>query len=729
MTAPRRAAAILTALLLLASGCSTGGSSDGASSSSTTTSSAGSVPTTTGPLGSGPPPIVDALRVEVLSSQPDRVTGDDARVRVSPGPDHDITEVRLLLGDDDVTAQLHATNGKLEGVVRGFIEGNNTLTARAGTEEAVQRVRAWPLTGPVFSGPQLPLYGCTTEVLGLGPPTDDACSAPRRVTWRYVNAVGAIVDLPDGGAPADLATADIDGRAVPLYVRVERGTLDRSVYELASIASGPDDARLDDAWNGRFVARLGGDCGTTFGQGTGLVPADVDLLRRGYAVVTATSADAGPTCNDVLAAEVLSMAKERAIELLGVPRFTIGVGERGGAALAHLIVQDYPGILNGVVALDPLPDHLTTLSGVADCEALQRYFATTTGAKLSAAQRRAITGTADAACGRWSQGMFGALVPTEGCDPAVPEDRRYDATLRPNGIRCTVFDSLRNQLGTSEANTVWRTLDNEGLQYGLEAFNAGTITFDQFLDLNRSIGGWGSDGQPSADRAIAWYDGVGRAYETGRVSMGGGDQLAVPIIDIDRYDDSTGSLYDLRRAFALRDRLSKGRGTDAAPGMQIWVRAADDPRTATVHLDAVDAIDAWLTSLADDDEGGSMTQVLRRTRPADAVDQCLAKGEATPRRGLDVFDPDDGTCVADFPIGGDPRTAAGGPRSGHVLKCTLKAPDLLDYDADLTSEQFREIQQTFPTGVCDWFVPSAGQTTPAAPDRTYEDVTSPEQSA
>jgi hypothetical protein len=94
-----------------------------------------------------------------------------------------------------------------------------------------------------------------------------------------------------------------------------------------------------------------------------------------------------------------------------------------------------------------------------------------------------------------------------------------------------------------------------------------------------------------------------------------------------------------------------------------------------------------------------------------------------------VFDPDDGRCTDDLPIGGDPRTAAGGPRSGHVLKCSLKAPDPFDYAVDLTSEQVEELVRTFPTGVCDWFVPSAGQTIPAAPDRSYEDVTSPAQSA
>ncbi|HRW39135.1 MAG TPA: hypothetical protein P5254_15660, partial [Aquihabitans sp.] len=86
------------AALLLATSCSTGGGDDEAGP--TTTTEAGSAaPTTTGPIGSGPPPVEDGLRIEVLSSQPDRVSGDDARIRVTPGPDHDVGELRVTLDD------------------------------------------------------------------------------------------------------------------------------------------------------------------------------------------------------------------------------------------------------------------------------------------------------------------------------------------------------------------------------------------------------------------------------------------------------------------------------------------------------------------------------------------------------------------------------------------------------------------------------------------------------
>jgi hypothetical protein len=39
-----------------------------------------------------------------------------------------------------------------------------------------------------------------------------------------------------------------------------------------------------------------------------------------------------------------------------------------------------------------------------------------------------------------------------------------------------------------------RPFDNVGVQYGLDAFNAGIITFAQFSDLNSRIGGFDIDG-------------------------------------------------------------------------------------------------------------------------------------------------------------------------------------------------------------------------------------------
>src|SRR3546814_9189807 len=61
------------------------------------------------------------------------------------------------------------------------------------------------------------------------------------------------------------------------------------------------------------------------------------------------------------------------------------------------------------------------------------------------------------------------------------------------------------------------------LQYGLEALNAGTISVDQFLDLNDAAGGYDIDGQIVAERHQAAEEDVERIHSTGRVHSGGGD--------------------------------------------------------------------------------------------------------------------------------------------------------------------------------------------------------------
>jgi hypothetical protein len=121
-----------------------------------------------------------------------------------------------------------------------------------------------------------------------------------------------------------------------------------------------------------------------------------------------------------------------------------------------------------------------------------------------------------------------------------------------------------------------------------------------------------------------------------------------------------------------------------------------------------------------------MDEVLRRTRPPEAIDTCVtAQGV---ERGADIYERP-GPCRDRFPIAGDPRTVAGAPRSNQILKCVLKPVDPGDYDRPMADGVLDRLRAIFPTGVCDWDQPGEGQIVPANPDRSYEDVTSPEQDA
>lgn len=733
---PAAGPVIILALALLLAACSSG-SSDQTDATTTTERSQGG-PTTApeDPGGSTDPdepsdpvPVDDGIAIVIVSSQPDRVSGPEARVRVRPAKGGDAAALSVKLGDQDVTGQLEVVDGALEGVVTGFIDGTNTLTASDGAESVTQRVRAWPLTGPMISGPHLPLLACSTEGYDLGPPTDANCSAPTTVRWQYVTTTGELKDLADPAAvPADVARADVGpGTDVPLVIRHEVGVVNRSVYEIASIDPSPggsDSDQSDAAWNGRLLYRYGDGCGATFGQGVSSVEAvDPAYLRAGYAVATATFNTGAVQCNDVLSAETTMMVKERFVEEFGEPDLTIGEGVGGGAALLHLMIQNYPGIVDGAVALDPQPDHLTVANGIADCVVLERFFATPEGAALSPAQRAAVGGSAsERTCQRWTAGAGSLFDPTAGCDPAADPTAIYDADTRPGGVRCTIQDANVNQLGRMPgAAFALRPLDNVGVQYGLTAFNEGTITFEQFATMNESVGGLDPDGRPQSSRHAADLTGVQAAYETGRVSTGVGDQRKVPIIDVDRYDDPDGAPNDRFRAFALRDRLTLGASAKTVPSFQIWTRDAPAPDAGP---EAVAAVDEWATFLVEGPGGGSRGEQLERTRPDEAVDSCVPPGASKPSRGTEVYE-EDGPCAEPYPVLGNPRTAAGAPRSDDVLKCQLKPVDPEDYERQLTSTQLTRLEQVFPEGVCDWAVAGAGQSSPSMTDRTYEDVESP----
>ena len=159
----------------------------------------------------------------------------------------------------------------------------------------------------------------------------------------------------------------------------------------------------------------------------------------------------------------------------------------------------------------------------------------------------------------------------------------YDLAVRPRGVRCTWQDSNVNLLGTDPVTGyAARPLDNVGVQYGLEALRAGTISVDEFLDLNEGIGGYDLDGvwQPARERASE--DVLDRAYAAGMATAGtateatgaldpeaSGGLVDVPIIIVNAYSDPIGDIHDRQRAFALRERLRHPDGS-ADPSLSIW---------------------------------------------------------------------------------------------------------------------------------------------------------------
>jgi hypothetical protein len=269
--------------------------------------------------------------------------------------------------------------------------------------------------------------------------------------------------------------------------------------------------------------------------------------------------------------------------------------------------------------------------------------------------------------------------------------------------------------------------DNEGIQYGLDALNAGVITPEQFIELNREIGGFDADGQPVAERSVVADDLPARAYGTGRVAGASDGLLDVPIILVNVYTDDVGDIHDRVRSFSLLDRLADDDGTWPATA-SLWSIGMPDGSsligTLTGALGDFAAqptavLDEWLTAAESELEGsgGVWRDVLAATKPADAESRCEPAGEEA-LAGPDAND--DSACTAAFPIHEEPRMAAGGPRSGDIIKCALVPVDEAtdQYEVDLSAGQLAQLEDIFPTGVCDWSEPGVGQ---APLDTTWHD--------
>jgi hypothetical protein len=583
-------------------------------------------------------------------------------------------------------------------LVGGLRNGRNVVTVRAGGRRATLGVVNHPISGPVFSGPHLPLL-CTAAAMPATSASPGAtCDAATTVEYRYRSTTtNRFAPLADPSAPpADTATVTVDGRTVPYVVRLERGVINRSPYSVANVV---------DLWNRRLVYEFGGGCGTSYSQGSplGTDVLDDGMLSHGYAVATANFNTFQTSCNPTLAAETTMMVKEQVSKTLGPPRFTIGSGPSGGAIQQLMMAQNYPGILDAASPVIPFPDAISIAPGVSDCGLLESFYASPAGQGWTEAQRIAVNGHRTlGTCQYWIRSFLATIRPSEGCDARIPASEIYSAA-NPAGIRCTLQDLNRNVFGIDPTTGfARRPLDNTGVQYGLEALRAGTITTDQFLDLNQQIGGYDINGVIVPQREQARPQDVRRAYATGQVLSGGGTIRSMPIITVNLYSDPFGDIHDRFRLFTIRERL---RGADGRidTNETIWTRASNGDLAQAVTGTAFDPagivaiLDRWVTT---------------GKRPAEAVDNCTdADGRVVA--GMQVYR-QPGPCRDLYPVYGDPRTAAGAPIVNDRLKCRLVPIRPASYPGGLSDAQFERLRKIFPDGVCDWKARGVGQVPMAA---------------
>lgn len=640
------------------------------------------------------------------SPRPDLVSGGDALVQVAgvgKGP--------VQLSVNGVAADMLRPSpqpGAMVGLVTGLRDGRNILTARAGRRTARLEVINHSKDGPILSGPHMLPYECRTVEAGLGQAVDNNCNAPTRVEWFYRTTANAFKPLPDGARPSDVAqTTTIEGVTLPYIVRVETGTLNRTIYRIATLDD-PTRSAADGAgkgWNGRLAVSFGGGGGAKYNQG--MVPVQTALsdlfLSRGFAHIVSSELVNDLHANAVLQGEALMMIKEHFIEHYGVPRWTVGSGGSGGAIQQYVITQIYPGLLDGIQPEAAFPDSSPM---IADCGLLENYWKKADGKVWTSEKRAAVTGFTPYTCPMWNM-LFVPVVKAANKPGCALKDRSliYDARTNPRGARCSAADWRVNQIGRDpKTGFAYRYDDNVGLQYGLGALNAGRISVDEFLDLNEGVGGFDGDGNLQAARMRGQPVGLRRIYEAGFINTGGGGLATVPILSFRSYNDPSGDIHDRFRDIVIRARLRKANGD--SDNAAFWVAGPDRKMFNAVQAEALDTMTQWLDDIAA--APGRLTHAkVVRTKPVAATDSYFDAKGVRHAEPLTLTGSSEANRL--YPFYSDPRVVAGGPLSVDVLKCRLKPVNARDYKVDFSAAQWTRLKQVFPEGVCDFTRAGVGQ--------------------
>src|SRR4051794_22352668 len=411
------------------------------------------------------------FEIRTLSNRADLISGGDALVEVGVPQSAPLQHVRLYLNGRDVTASFRtdATSRVMRAVLTGLVAGRNELLADSngqgkGRPRAKLTITNHPIGGPVLLGSQTQPWICATPTptaaSGNTPATnasglstfavDAKCNIATEYKLFYrTTTAGCSTALPDpsppaappanncfkpytpGTTPADLATTTTtQGLTVPYIVRVERGTINRGIYDVAVLfdPSKPWTALAPQAqWNGKVVYSFGASTGQPRLQFRSEQNwADDQALSRGFMVVDNSLTDSLYNSNRMLVAETVMMMKEHIVDTLGEVKFVMGNGCSGGSIQQNTVASIYPGLLDGIQPSCDFPDSITTGTEVVDCVLLVNFYASPAWLALQTgltqaqinAKKAAINGHLDqVGCQSWNNsfgfnGRPGNYVPT-----------------------------------------------------------------------------------------------------------------------------------------------------------------------------------------------------------------------------------------------------------------------------------------------------------------------------
>ncbi len=634
-------------------------------------------------------PGTTGMAIETVGNRADLVSGGDVLVRVRLPEGASTQDASLTVNGAPGGALRQGPDGKSWlSLIDGLAEGKNTLALSSGGNTVRLDVTNHPNSGPLFSGPQIQPWTCLDGALNA------QCDRATTYSYSYMPTTPApaagrnaspFKPYDPASPPSDVAqTTTSEGVSVPYIVRVESFTQNRSGVSVATLF---DPAKPWTAyepqkqWNRGVLVLQGAGCGTGYGEREAGSPLNDRALKQGFMVVTVALLHNTINCNPVVQAEAAVMAKEHVAETYGPFDFVFGMGSSGGAISQLMDQNAYPGIYDGLILNHLFADSDASRIAAYDCMMVSEAWGKARE-PWNDAQKSAVAGMLSGCAS--SPTRFQIYNPAVGTGCTVPDDKKFDAVKNPKGVRCTLQDYEVNQVGRRADGAANGRLDTVGVQYGLKALLAGTISPAQFVELNASIGGHDINFAPIATRTEADRAGLSRLYQSGIGNTV--NNLAETAVIETRL--SVTDFHQPYHATLVRARLDRAQGSH--DNYALW--RTPGAREAAMD-EAFDVMVAWIKAIKADTRDVPKARKVIDARPAKARDRCIVEGADQPAAA----------CPAPPEL---VRTLAGAPATNDTGKCQLKPLRRADYgNVTFTDAQWAQLQKTFPDGVCDYTKP------------------------
>jgi hypothetical protein len=670
--------------------------------------------------------------------------------------------------------------------------------------------------GPLAPGNLQYPFLCQTVAAGLGnpfvdnqsergTPVKDAsgkligysefCGSPMRIDYFYKpKSEDIYLPLPKDETghykyPSNLDVTELGDKYI---VRVERGTINRFMYAIA-ILQDPVSGKSprQSGYKDKAVFYFKGGIGLGYTQASKSayeiikdphkLISEVDPITLGYAVLFTTANATSTQYNLKLALKTAQMVKKQFSAEFGAPRYMIGAGGSGGAIQQYIFGQLALKFLDGIVAVASYPDFITQTIYVSDCSLLEYYFDNLAyDAPTPWSKRQLIEGLAandnmptsklgldNPKTIKIRHDKLGSDTCINGWEEAGPivMNPHYGAVAgidiikitRPTDWSSWGSESIQWQFGTYPTidDMTPNTVDNIGVQYGLEALKAGQINKATFFDINKKIGGWKpvEELQPEDNFPFSGpgqsYDGwssknatAADAYSQGKVAprkegsihaiqaaeksgtVFRGD-LELPILDIKQDQEASGDMHSLVHSFVTRARLQQYK---KSLNQVIWIARLDQeefwsaieamafsqlqklksPINQKPANVALKIMENWVENIKLHPK-----KTVSDNKPFYLKDSCYYHDKFGPHvlAGDDIWngiiDPTQkkGECAKHFIIHPTSRMVAGGDFLGNVFKCKLIPVDQFVREkgygeVTMKDDDINQLKHIFPEGVC-----------------------------